>query len=62
MMNTIFLRRKLKVIVPAGQEQNLPTSYIATSLKNLECYGYTIFSTEKGTTPFDIEKIIANYL
>lgn len=29
------------MIVNAGQEQTLPDVYIGTTLKNLECYGYT---------------------
>ncbi|MFC7440986.1 TerD family protein [Laceyella putida] len=40
MKNTIYLRRKHKVIIQAGQD-HLPDAYLATSLKNLESLGYT---------------------
>ena len=40
MQNSIFLRRKNKVIVAKGQGE-LPTVYLATALKNLESLGYT---------------------
>lgn len=40
MKNTIFLRRKNKVIVPKGVN-HLPDIYLATALKNLESLGYT---------------------
>jgi hypothetical protein len=41
MMNSIFLRRKRKVIIEPGQYSNLPDTYLATTLKNLENYGFT---------------------
>lgn len=40
MKNTIYLRRKNKVIVKQGNNQ-LSAPYLATILKNLEAYGYT---------------------
>ncbi|MHC0035368.1 TerD family protein [Pseudoneobacillus sp. C159] len=41
MINSIFLRRKLKVMVEPGENVNLPDTYLATTLKNLEGYGFT---------------------
>lgn len=40
MKNTIYLRRKKKVVVPEGAHE-LPTAYLATALKNIESLGYT---------------------
>ena len=40
MKNTIYLRRKGKIIVKKGNDQ-LPVAHLATLLKNLEAYGYT---------------------
>jgi hypothetical protein len=40
MKNSIFLRRKMKLIVEVGEHQ-LPDTYLATALKNLEGLGYT---------------------
>lgn len=46
-INSIFLRRSMKFIVPAESAcmqvgYKLPSTYIATMLKNLERYGYTM--------------------
>jgi len=46
-INSIFLRRSMKFIVPDEQAcmqvgYRLPSTYIATMLKNLERYGYTM--------------------
>lgn len=40
MLNSIYLRRKNKVIVTKGNG-SLSNEYLATSIKNLESYGYT---------------------
>ncbi|OJJ22039.1 cytoplasmic protein [marine bacterium AO1-C] len=40
MKNTIYLRRKSKLIIKKGNDQ-LPMTHLATILKNLEAYGYT---------------------
>ncbi|MBK9034892.1 MAG: TerD family protein [Myxococcales bacterium] len=39
-LNSLYLRRKRKVIVPAGADA-LPLGYVATALKNLERLGFT---------------------
>lgn len=44
MKNQIYLRRKKKIIVEQGQNE-LPVSYLAAALRNLESLGYT-FSLE----------------
>lgn len=44
MKNQIYLRRKNKLIVKAGQHE-LPVSYLAAALRNMESLGYT-FSLE----------------
>ncbi|WP_064201765.1 TerD family protein [Brevibacillus brevis] len=44
MKNQIYLRRKNKIIVHQGQHE-LPTSYLAAALRNIESLGYT-FSLE----------------
>ncbi|HAS46689.1 MAG TPA: cytoplasmic protein [Microscillaceae bacterium] len=44
MKNTIYLRRKSKLIIKTGNDQ-LPTTHLATILKNLEAFGYTLSQT-----------------
>ncbi|RNB52843.1 hypothetical protein EDM57_20510 [Brevibacillus gelatini] len=44
MKNQIYLRRKNKLVVEKGQHE-LPVSYLAAALRNIECLGYT-FSLE----------------
>lgn len=41
MKNTIYLRRKNKIIVKKGKDK-LPVPHLATLLKNLEAHGYTL--------------------
>ncbi|MBS7531396.1 TerD family protein [Hazenella sp. IB182353] len=41
MKNTIYLRRKNKVIVALGND-SLPIPYVATMMKNIESLGYTV--------------------
>ncbi|KAA2301004.1 cytoplasmic protein, partial [Clostridioides difficile] len=46
MNNTIYLRRANKLIIESNEgEQQLPKTYLATALKNIEALGYT-FSDE----------------
>lgn len=42
-MNTIYLRRRNKVLLPppAGEGELLPLHYVATALKNIEALGYS---------------------
>ena len=41
-MNRIYLRRKTKIILYSGSSKTPNLSHIATILKNIEAFGYTL--------------------
>jgi hypothetical protein len=39
--NSIYVRRRSKVVLPPGQDARLPLNYVASVIKNLESLGFT---------------------